>query len=247
MKTIKSILVAAALTMSSSAMAWVSVGNVDGGGAFQQGDETIMVNKDGTLTYFGEEGMIQDVGNIHVTEGGKYVMTFKDGRTVEVSGNGLVDSEGNKGVDLKDTHDLVQGNTDLIDSNKTEQDGVNKSQAENNQEQQTSIDELYNATKVNSKGIAKNSQDIQTLFGEVSRLDTRIDQTQALGAATVNARPMVANGETAFGMGMGYSGNEGAIAVGAAHSFADSGWSISGTLSATQGGVVIGSGVQFAF
>lgn len=105
---------------------------------------------------------------------------------------------------------------------------------------QAQIDELYALGN-------QNASDIDTLFSEVDRLDTRIDQTQALNAATVNARPMVANGMTAFGAGVGYAGSEAALAVGVAHSFVDTGWSTSGTLAASSDDVVVGGGVQYAF
>lgn len=95
--------------------------------------------------------------------------------------------------------------------------------------------------------IAQNANDINTLFSEVERLDSRIDQTQALNAATVNARPMVTNGMTAFGAGVGYAGSEAAISVGVAHSFVDTGWSTSGTLAASADDFVVGGGVQYAF
>lgn len=105
---------------------------------------------------------------------------------------------------------------------------------------QSQIDELYALGN-------QNANDIDTLFSEVDRLDTRIDQTQALNAATVNARPMVANGMTAFGAGVGYAGSEAALAIGVAHSFVDTGWSASGTLAASSDDVVVGGGVQYAF
>ncbi|WP_172378626.1 YadA C-terminal domain-containing protein [Vibrio sp. Vb339] len=106
--------------------------------------------------------------------------------------------------------------------------------------QQNQIDELYALGN-------QNASDIDTLFSEVDRLDTRIDQTQALNAATVNARPMVANGMTAFGAGVGYAGSEAALAIGVAHSFVDTGWSASGTLAASSDDVVVGAGAQYAF
>lgn len=105
---------------------------------------------------------------------------------------------------------------------------------------QSQIDELYAIGN-------QNASDIDTLFAEVDRLDTRIDQTQALNAATVNARPMVTNGMTAFGAGVGYAGSEAALAIGVAHSFEDTGWSASGTVAASSDDSVLGAGVQYAF
>ncbi|MFS1462827.1 hypothetical protein BCT35_19160 [Vibrio lentus] len=105
---------------------------------------------------------------------------------------------------------------------------------------QSQIDELYALGN-------QNASDIDTLFSEVDRLDTRIDQTQALNAATVNARPMVTHGMTAFGAGVGYAGSEAALAIGVAHAFVDTGWSASGTLAASSDDVVVGAGAQYAF
>jgi len=71
--------------------------------------------------------------------------------------------------------------------------------------------------------------------------------------AVTNARPMVRAGQTAVGVGTGFSGDSEAIAVGVAHSFGKSGWSGSATFNATSetstidSEVSAGAGVQFAF
>lgn len=127
---------------------------------------------------------------------------------------------------------LTESGESLIDSG--------KAAAQQAAKQQNQIDELYALGN-------QNANDIDTLFSEVDRLDTRIDQTQALNAATVNARPMVTNGMTAFGAGVGYAGSEAALAIGVAHAFVDTGWSASGTLAASSDDVVVGAGAQYAF
>ncbi|WP_176679197.1 MULTISPECIES: YadA C-terminal domain-containing protein [unclassified Vibrio] len=134
---------------------------------------------------------------------------------------------------------LVDGLEGLAGSGKALTE-AGKAAAQNAATQQNQIDELYALGN-------QNASDIDTLFGEVDRLDTRIDQTQALNAATVNARPMVTNGMTAFGAGVGYAGSEAALAIGVAHSFVDTGWSASGTLAASSDDVVVGAGAQYAF
>ncbi|RLQ16154.1 YadA C-terminal domain-containing protein [Vibrio sp. SBT000027] len=140
------------------------------------------------------------------------------------------------GIDPERVQEAVQ---QLVESgNNLNESG--RAAAQQAAQQQAQIDEIY------AQG-QQNTSDIATLFNEVDRLDTRIDQTQALNAATVNARPMVTNGQTAFGAGVGYAGSEAAISVGVAHSFVDTGWSASGTLAASSDDVVIGAGTQYAF
>lgn len=139
---------------------------------------------------------------------------------------------------LTDHADEIRENNPEIGDNATGKI-VTASQAAQAQTQ-SQIDELYALGN-------QNANDIDTLFKEVDRLDTRIDQTQALNAATVNARPMVTNGMTAFGAGVGYAGSEAALAIGVAHSFVDTGWSASGTLAASSDDAVVGAGVQYAF
>ncbi|CDT53166.1 YadA C-terminal domain-containing protein [Vibrio coralliirubri] len=81
-------------------------------------------------------------------------------------------------------------------------------------------------------------------------MDQRLDATNASLHAVTNARPMVSNGQTAFGVGTGFAGSAQAIAVGVAHSFEDSGWSASATINQTTGGYSEfngGAGVQYAF
>ncbi|MCK8075029.1 hypothetical protein MSG34_02590 [Vibrio sp. 1CM2L] len=66
-------------------------------------------------------------------------------------------------------------------------------------------------------------------------------------APTVNARPMVTNGMTAFDAGVGYTGSEATQAIGVAHSFGDTCWSASGTVAASSDNSVLGASVQYAF
>lgn len=81
----------------------------------------------------------------------------------------------------------------------------------------------------------------------------RFDQLGAGFQATVNARPMVTNGQSGVGVGFGYAGSTEAIAVGVAHHFKDTGWSISGTVnhatstSNVSSDTQAGAGVQFAW
>ena len=79
------------------------------------------------------------------------------------------------------------------------------------------------------------------------------DNALATTQATVNARPMVTDGSTAFGAGVGAAGDSEAISVGVAHSFEDSNWSASATATGTSETTYVesefsaGAGVQYTF
>lgn len=118
-------------------------------------------------------------------------------------------------------------------------------------------DDLDNKIASNNQAISKNTQDIdfnrQAIEGlqkEVKELDERIDGTHASMAAVVNARPFVANGQTAFGAGVGFNGDAQAVAIGVAHSFEDTNWSASATMHTvtgiSQSDFTLGAGVQYA-
>lgn len=108
-----------------------------------------------------------------------------------------------------------------------------------------------------SRSISAVEQDLFLFKQEVNQrfltMEDRIDQVGASLHAVTNARPMVSAGQTAFGVGMGFSGSVEAIAVGVGHAFGDSGWSASGTINHATGTGNVGSdtsagfGVQFAF
>lgn len=86
------------------------------------------------------------------------------------------------------------------------------------------------------------------LFKE--EVNQRFDATNASLHAVTNARPMVADGQTAIGVGTGFAGSAQAIAIGAAHSFEGTGWSASATINQTTGDYTEfngGAGVQYAF
>lgn len=107
------------------------------------------------------------------------------------------------------------------------------------------------------RSIAAVEQDLFLFKQEVNQrfltMEDRIDQVGASLHAVTNARPMVSAGQTAFGVGMSFSGSVEAIAVGVGHAFGDSGWSASGTINHATGTGNVGSdtsagfGVQFAF
>ncbi|WP_394125732.1 YadA C-terminal domain-containing protein [Vibrio hepatarius] len=111
--------------------------------------------------------------------------------------------------------------------------------------------EIYATTYASQQQqIDANKQDIATLFGEVDRLDEKMDGVMAGVHAVNNARPYLSSeGDTAIGAGVGYAGDAGAVAFGAAHAFTDS-LSASMTLNVTTGSyseVSGGAGVQYKF
>ncbi|CAK3538366.1 putative Trimeric autotransporter adhesin YadA-like C-terminal membrane anchor domain-containing protein [Vibrio crassostreae] len=106
--------------------------------------------------------------------------------------------------------------------------------------------------------------EIANLKGEVAGLEQAFqaqgeaameyhDNALATTQATVNARPMVTDGSTAFGAGVGAAGDSEAISVGVAHSFEDSNWSASATATGTSETTYVesefsaGAGVQYTF
>lgn len=210
------------------------------GAAAKQGygvDTYVNANGDDVLTFTDADGNTKAVLAEDFTS---YMATKQEERSaerMEEGDNPINGGKGRKAVDaIKDYVDAG----DAINPGENGQGTVIAHSQAAQAQTQSQIDELYALGN-------QNASDIDTLFSEVDRLDTRIDQTQALNAATVNARPMVANGMTAFGAGVGYAGSEAALAIGVAHSFVDTGWSASGTLAASSDDVVVGGGVQYAF
>ncbi|MCG9629495.1 YadA C-terminal domain-containing protein [Vibrio sp. Isolate30] len=118
---------------------------------------------------------------------------------------------------------------------------------ERGEEAYGSIKELY---AQGASAMASIENDVQTLFGEIDRLDEKMDSVMAGVHAVNNARPYLSGeGQTAIGVGVGYAGESGAVALGAAHSFTEN-WSASATLNVTTGSyseVSGGAGVQYVF
>jgi hypothetical protein len=77
-----------------------------------------------------------------------------------------------------------------------------------------------------------------------------MDGVMASTHAITNSRPFLSNGGTAIGVGVGAAGDASAVAIGVAHSFVDTGWSVSGSVNATTGSssdVSFGAGVQYQY
>ncbi|WP_119011056.1 YadA C-terminal domain-containing protein [Vibrio superstes] len=114
--------------------------------------------------------------------------------------------------------------------------------------------DAYNATQAQMDEIyaqgQANSQDIETLFGEVDRLDERIDGVMASAQAVTAARPYLSTNQTnSVGVGVGYAGDVAAVAVGYAHRI-NPNWTANANVSATTGNdvdVSAGAGVSYAW
>ncbi|WP_128973073.1 YadA-like family protein [Photobacterium phosphoreum] len=105
----------------------------------------------------------------------------------------------------------------------------------------------------NTKDIKSNTDAISNLANSTnqrfSKVNNRIDATQAMTQAVVNARPMVTGDKTAIGVGAGFAGSSQAISIGLAHGFGN-GWSSSTTIAQTTGATTDfsgGVGAQYAF
>lgn len=95
--------------------------------------------------------------------------------------------------------------------------------------------------------MAKYSSDMADFQNDVQE---QMDSVMASSHAISNSRPFLTNGGTAVGVGTGFSGDASAVAIGVAHSFVDTGWSVSGSVNATTGSdsdVSFGAGVQYQF
>ncbi|MEZ8096854.1 YadA-like family protein [Photobacterium swingsii] len=69
----------------------------------------------------------------------------------------------------------------------------------------------------------------------VDKVEKKMDSVMAGVHAVTNARPFVQNGQTAVGVGTGFAGSAQSVAIGAAHSFDDSAWSMSASMNVTTG------------
>ncbi|MGF1835049.1 YadA-like family protein [Photobacterium sanguinicancri] len=69
----------------------------------------------------------------------------------------------------------------------------------------------------------------------VDKVEKKMDGVMAGVHAVTNARPFVQNGQTAVGVGTGFAGSAQSVAIGAAHSFDDSAWSMSASMNVTTG------------
>lgn len=83
--------------------------------------------------------------------------------------------------------------------------------------------------------VGKNEQNINKLFGEVDRLDGRIDAIGASAQAVNAARPILGAGQTsAVGVGLGYMGEATALSVGYGHKINEN-WSANANVATTFG------------
>ncbi|WP_261816997.1 YadA C-terminal domain-containing protein [Vibrio gallicus] len=112
--------------------------------------------------------------------------------------------------------------------------------------QERSTERSYDRREQASDSLANALE--QQAIGE--EYQDRVDGVMAGSHAVANARPMLSQeGDTAVGVGVGYAGDTGAVAIGVGHSFNED-WSASATVNATTGDyaeVSAGGGVQYVF
>ncbi|MGR5079467.1 YadA-like family protein [Photobacterium swingsii] len=111
------------------------------------------------------------------------------------------------------------------------------------------IDEATKEYTAAAKHVAKQDARISTLEQDFSKMaerqdalekrvdkvEKKMDSVMAGVHAVTNARPFVQNGQTAVGVGTGFAGSAQSVAIGAAHSFDDSAWSMSASMNVTTG------------
>ncbi|CDU04925.1 conserved exported hypothetical protein [Vibrio coralliirubri] len=240
--------------------------------------DVIKTGSDNKLTVIGKAKVKQnDAGQdrIHFTDGKTQVI----GKLGEKGDNGnkfLVDvaiNEGSNGTDMEDTKPgaSTPGNGNKPGTKPSDEVAVTPGTRPDKEQPLPDFDydQAYNNLYKDGAALAQAGQEAYAnIDGRVSELevnfdnfkaetdrkfkemDQRLDATNASLHAVTNARPMVSNGQTAFGVGTGFAGSAQAIAVGVAHSFEDSGWSASATINQTTGGYSEfngGAGVQYAF
>ncbi|WP_116870959.1 YadA C-terminal domain-containing protein [Vibrio splendidus] len=108
---------------------------------------------------------------------------------------------------------------------------------------QSQIDELYALGN-------QNATDINTLFNEVDRLDSKIDGVAAMSQASLAARPYLSSNQTSsVGVGIGGAGSEAAFALGYAHRMTEN-WTANANVAINTGDnaeASYGAGVSYAW
>ncbi|OAN13719.1 hypothetical protein A3K86_14205 [Photobacterium jeanii] len=149
---------------------------------------------------------------------------------------------------------------EMIDSERAERDANRNSSANNASDIRKIRDELDKNSKAAydvvekeytaaAKHVAKQDARITTLEQDFSKMaqrqdalenrmdkvEKKMDSVMAGVHAVTNARPFVQDGQTAVGVGTGFAGSAQSVAIGAAHSFEDSAWSMSASMNVTTG------------
>lgn len=237
---------------------YVAITNDSGelvGYAHKESGAVIKRNDDGSTSVVGQAKIKGD--NILVTDNnGNYLSTELGSK--DENGNSIIIN----GADLDPVHPIVPPEPEHPIEKPEPENPIERPGIENPiYDMEDAISDAGDQINANAQTTEQNAADIASLeqsfnnfADEVNQkfaeMDERIDGTNASLHAVTNARPMVANGQTAFGVGTGFAGSASAIAVGVAHSFEDTGWSASATVNATTGSyseVNGGAGLQYAF
>ncbi|MGF1696348.1 YadA-like family protein [Vibrio lamellibrachiae] len=124
-------------------------------------------------------------------------------------------------------------------------------------DQNSRYQELNQNVRQEERQSSPERQELKSAFQEQAsnyngEVQQRVDNSTAMMQATVNARPMVTDGQTAIGAGAGFAGDSEAMAIGVSHAFNEN-WSASSTVSATSetdnvdSEVSFGAGAQYVF
>ena len=221
------------------------------------------VNKEGAIIQKNSDGSTSVIGEAKLK--GEHILVNIDGEsgdyyelslgTKDENGNSLIIEKGEITPDRPTDSDPVDPGFDLNpDSGSDSDTGSDLTPGTPNEY----IEAAKNQAKTAYNELDGKIDDLRADFEQyaadttkrLDELDDRMDATNASLHAVTNARPYVANGQTAFGAGVGFAGDTQAVAVGVAHSFTDSQWSVSATVNATTGSHSEfngGAGAQYVF
>lgn len=216
----------------------------------------------GKFTIKNEEGKYQTY--TYTKDGsGKYVVTdTKTGSKITADHEGKIAVDGKRVEEVKviDNNSVINGedqnwqpNNDIIAVDSEVNARIDEAKKEAYEAGSKAVDNIYREGSAIAAKSAANESRINKLEDsfkdmaarqdkfedKLNKMDKKMDGVMAGTHAVTNARPMVAGGQTAFGVGTGFAGSAQAVAVGVAHNFKDSAWSVSATTN-----VSTGSGVK---
>ncbi|WP_206747586.1 YadA C-terminal domain-containing protein, partial [Vibrio lentus] len=219
-----------------------------------EGNAQIVTQKDGTKTLSYTDQVSGETRHLNLSEmTPEQLKVVKDGMVAyheanqpvapaPIDGEKPVPSEGQKIVEgLKKAADGIRDAEKDWGENST---GAIVEYSQSVQAQtQSQIDELYALGN-------QNATDINTLFNEVDRLDSKIDGVAAMSQASLAARPYLSTNQTSsVGVGIGGAGSEAAFALGYAHRMTEN-WTANANVAVNTGDSAeasYGAGVSYAW
>lgn len=213
---------------------------------YMQKNDITVVEGNGTIV----DKTGHSIGKVEMGEDGSLeISRYKqhdrnDGRPVEVEATAKITPIGEDQVEISGT-DFPNPNPNPVIDDSEKVDPRDQDISNNN-------NRINDIEAAGFSAVAALEQQYTELNNRIDKLDQRMDGVMAGTHAINNARPFVQNGQTAFGVGTGFAGSAQAVAVGFAHSFEDSAWSMSATTNISTGSKIkteasFGAGVQYAF